>query len=207
MGVGSSSFKSTGFGTQWFDYDNDGLLDLFSANGAVIKEPKQVEKKVKFPLKQVNQIWHNQGDNTYKEVTKDQGRLFLRPSVSRAAAFGDIDNDGDIDILVTNNSDRPHLLINDSAHDNNWIGFVLKNTSLNREDYGAKIKLKLMDKTIIKQLKTDGSYASSHDSRVLIGLGKQKQKPDVKILWADGSVQTVKDVNLNSYQTIEKVQQ
>jgi hypothetical protein len=204
MGIASSSFKSTGFGTKWFDYNNDGYLDLFSANGAVIKEPKQVLLKSKLPLKQVNQLWENLGNNRYKEVSKLQSPSFLRPSVSRGAAFGDIDNDGDIDIVVSNNSDRPMILMNQNKTTNNWIGFKLLRTDINREDTGAVIIVSLSNKKIYRQLKTDGSYASAHDSRIVIGIGKTSNIDSVKIVWSDGTQQILNTYKINSYQTINR---
>ncbi len=203
MGIASSSFKSTGFGTRWFDYDNDGFLDLFSANGAVIKEPAQVKTGSKFPLKQVNQLWRNQGNGKYKEVSKQQSDSFLRPGVSRGAAFGDIDNDGDIDIIVTNNSDKPHVLINKAINKNNWVGFSLLRKDLKRVDYAAKIELSTATgKKIYRQLKTDGSYVSTHDTRIVIGLGQSKLVSHVKIIWSDGVEQMLNKIEINSYHTI-----
>lgn len=202
MGIASSSFKSTGFGTKWFDFNNDGYLDLFSANGAVIKEPKQVKLNSKFPLKQINQLWENLGTNRYKEITNFQSASFQRPSVSRGAAFGDIDNDGDIDIVVTNNSDRPMLLMNNNTTFNNWIGFKLYRKDLNRDDIGAKLIINLPDKSIYRHLKVDGSYTSAHDSRILVGLGKNTIVNTVKVIWSDGKQQIVNHPNINSYLTI-----
>jgi hypothetical protein len=202
MGVASTSFRSTGFGTKWFDYDNDGYLDLFSANGAVIKEPKQVREHSKFPLKQVNQLWNNKGNGKYVEVTKLQPKSFLRPTVSRGAAFGDIDNDGDVDIVVLNNADAPQLLINKNDNGNNWIGFKLINKSLKRDDIGAKVEVQTKGRKIYRQIKTDGSYASSHDSRVIIGLGQSKEQPSITIIWSDGQKQEIKNISVNTYHTI-----
>jgi len=204
MGVSSSSFKYTGFGTKWFDFNNDGYLDLFSANGAVIKESKQITSP--FPLKQSNQLWKNLGNSKYQEVSSLQDPSFLTPGVSRGAAFGDIDNDGDIDILVGNNAGKPQLLINNNTEQNNWLGLHLVRNDLHREDLGARIETSVDNRKIDRYVKRDGSYASSHDSRVLIGLGKlnDKNKVKIKIFWSDGTSQTLTYVKINTYQTITR---
>ncbi len=204
MGVASSSFQSTGFGTAWVDFNNDGLLDLFSANGAVIKELAQMKQGSKYPLKQINQIWVNKGKNKYKEITKLQDKTFLKPGVSRGLAYGDLDNDGDLDMIVTNNADSPQVLINSGNNLNNWIGLKLIRNDLNREDYSAKVEVTLGKSKIYRQLKTDGSYASAHDSRILVGLGKISVAPEIKIIWTDGKVQKLKELILNKYNTIKR---
>lgn len=203
MGVASSSFRSTGFGAMWVDFDNDGLLDLFSANGAVIKEPQQMKQKSKYPLKQKNQIWHNIGNNKYKEVSKRQDNSFLNPGVSRGAAYGDLDNDGDLDIIVTNNSSSPQVLINDNT-ENNWIGLKLIRSGLNRDDYSARVEVDLGGNKIYRQLKTDGSYASAHDNRILVGLGGFSKSPKVTVYWSDGEVQKINNLKINKYSNIER---
>ncbi|MGH9834812.1 MAG: FG-GAP repeat domain-containing protein, partial [Blastocatellia bacterium] len=113
------SFLSTGFGVAWFDYDNDGWLDLCAANGGVTLLPTL--RGQPYPFHQRNQLFHNEGGRSFREMTNSAGPALQLSEVSRAAAFGDIDNDGDIDILVTNNNGPVRLLLNQAAARSHWL--------------------------------------------------------------------------------------
>ena len=204
MKLGSSSYTSTGFGTFWFDYDNDGLLDLFAANGTVAKIPEQVQNNTIFPYKQSNQLWNNIGNGKYHEVSTRQSTGFIRKTVSRGAAFADIDNDGDLDILVSNNNGIPQLLINEIENNNNWIGLKVVNKTYNRAEIGAVVTLKHKNKKYLKQVKTDGSYESSHDDRIVFGLGSNSGTVDIEVRWTDGSNTAYKQLKINKYHLILK---
>ena len=116
MGLASDSFTYTGFGTAWFDYDNDGWLDLLSVNGAVRKIEALLLADDPYPLHQINQLFENTGSGRYREVTRTAGPAFALSEVSRGAAFGDLDNDGDTDVVVTNNNGPVRLLENTNSH-------------------------------------------------------------------------------------------
>lgn len=197
--LGSTSYSSTGFGTIWFDYDNDGLLDLFSANGAVSKIVDQIKAKDPYPYKQANQIWKNIGNGRYVETSQQQGENFLDLKVSRGAALGDFDNDGDWDIFVSGNNGTPQFLVNELKNNNSWIGIKAIRKDLNRVDLGAVISIKEGKHVFSRRVKTDGSYASSHDNRVLIGLGDTKGKVDVTVSWTNGKSQIFKSLEINKY--------
>ena len=203
MKLGSSSFSSTGFGTIWFDYDNDGLLDLFSANGGVSKIKEQIRKKSPFPYKQPNQLWRNTGNGKYLEVSDTQDKSFLRPSVSRGAAFGDFDNDGDIDIFVVNNNDVPQFLVNKADKKNNWIGFKVYDVKKKRTIHDVKITISQSNNSYTRVIKTNGSYSSSHDDRVVFGLGKNNEKVNVTLKLLNGKEFKYKDLSINKYHTIK----
>ena len=203
MKLGSSSFSYTGFGTLWFDYDNDGLLDLFSANGAIAKMEEQMRNKDPFPFKQSNQIWKNLGKGQYKETTQEQDASFHIKAVSRGAAFADIDNDGDLDVLVTNNNGVPQLLINQLPK-SNWLGVKVINPENNRTEIGALVTLTKNDKTYYKRVKTDGSFESSHDDRVVFGLAGDKSQVKIKVRWTDGTETLHNKLAINKYHTIKK---
>ena len=207
MGLGASSYKQTGFGAAWIDVDNDGLLDLFSANGGVIKDLQQAASGDKFPLKQANQLWRNLGQGKYQDISHQQGAGFTRADVSRGAAFGDIDNDGDIDIVVANNAGRPQLLINDinATKKPHWIGFSVKRANGASDAIGAVVELRLADGSRrFGRVHTDGSYASARDPRVLFGLGDNKQPVTVVVHWPDGSQSAPAQYSLDAYHVIKQ---
>jgi hypothetical protein len=190
LALGQSSLSATGFGTAWFDYDNDGWLDLFSANGAVTKVEAQITAGEILPLRQANQLWRNRGgDRGFDEVSAAAGPVFALSEVSRGAAFGDIDNDGDADIVVTNNGGAVRLLQNVVGQDSNWLGVRLLTGSGGRDAIGATLTLRAADRTLSRRVHTDGSYASASDPRVLFGLGDFDGKADLEVRWPDGSTE------------------
>jgi hypothetical protein len=168
-GLGHTSFAFTGFGTLAFDYDNDGRLDLFVANGEVRAIDSQ--RGEPFPYSQKNQLFHNEG-NKFREVTAEAGPVFGLSGVSRGAAFGDIDNDGDIDIVVTDANGPVRLLLNRVGSLNHWLEVQVQGIKSNRDGYGARIALYRKGRTPLwRRVPTDGSYLSAHDHRVHFGLG------------------------------------
>jgi hypothetical protein len=190
-GLGHSSFAFTGFGTLWFDYDNDGRLDLFVANGEVRIIDSQ--RGTAFPFSQKNQLFHNEAGRmkqTYREVTSEAGNVFNLLEVSRGAAFGDLDNDGDIDIVVTNANGPVRLLLNQAGTQNHWLEARL--VTSNRDAYGARVALYRKGRApVFRRVATDGSYLSAHDPRVHFGLGSdaesiEAQPEKLVVIWPDG---------------------
>jgi enediyne biosynthesis protein E4 len=184
-GVGRPTAAFTGFGTDWFDYDNDGWLDLFIANGAVNTIEHQRGRPVPYLMK--NQLFHNRGSGTLEEVTAIAGPAFERPDVGRGAAFGDVDNDGDTDVVVTNNNGAVQLLINQAAGKNHWVQVRLEQAPANRFALGARVGIERAGKpTLWRRVKTDGSYLSASDARVHVGLGGAAKIDAVVVHWPDG---------------------
>ncbi len=181
------SFLSTGFGVTWFDYDNDGWLDLFAANGAVTLLPAL--RGQPYPFHQRNQIFHNEGGKSFREMT---GVAALQLSeVSRGVAAGDIDNDGDLDLLVTNNNGPVRLLINqrnETRAKSHWVQVKLIGAEDNRAAIGARVAVIRKDGTMRwNRIHTDGSYLSASDPRAHFGLGADANLAAVAIIWPNGS--------------------
>src|SRR6185437_9927327 len=164
-GLGMPGHRYTGFGTFFFDYDNDGWLDLFVANGAVQLLPDLVRKKDPFPLGQPNQLFHNTGKGSFVEVIGEAGAELQLSEVSRGAAFGDIDNDGDTDVLITNNNGPARLYLNQIGNRNHWLGLKVIGKS-GRDMLGARIEVIVSEKNVLRRrARTDGSYLSANDPR------------------------------------------
>ena len=199
-GLGMPGRRFTGFGTFFFDYDNDGWLDLFVANGAVQLLPDLVRQKDPFPLGQPNQLFHNTGKGNFVEVI-DQELQSLE--VSRGAAFGDVDNDGDTDVLVTNNNGPVRLFLNELGNQNHWLGLRLVGKT-GRDMLGTEVEIVVSKNSILRRrVRTDGSYLSANDARVLVGLGSATSVQTVRVRWPDGTVEEFKDVPADKYTTLK----
>jgi hypothetical protein len=203
-GLGMTGHRFTGFGTLFFDYDNDGWLDLFIANGAVQLLPDLVRKRDLFPLGQPNQLFHNTGNGSFVEVSDQAGPELQRIEVSRGAAFGDLDNDGDTDVLVANNNGPVRLYLNQIGTRNHWLGLRLTGKS-GRDMLGARIEITVSEKNALwRRSRTDGSYLSANDPRVLVGLGKATQVQTVRVRWPDGSIEAWKELNVDQYVNLKQ---
>ena len=204
-GLGMPGTRFTGFGTLFFDYDNDGWLDLLVANGAVQLLPERMRKGDPFPLGQPNQLFHNTGKGTFVEVSTQAGAAFQLLEVSRGAAFGDIDNDGDIDVLITNNNGPARLLLNQVGTRNHWLGLRLIGRDMQRDMLGAQVEIVISkNHTIRRRVRTDGSYLSANDPRVLAGLGSAVRVETVRVYWPDGAVDEWKDPRIDRYATLKQ---
>ncbi len=190
-GLGSSSFPYTTFGTGWLDYDNDGWLDLLVLNGAVTELEPLANKKDPYPLHQPNQLFHNEAGKGFSEANYATSSPLKDSYVSRGAAFGDIDNDGDLDVLILNNNGPAQLLLNLVSKTRDWIGLRLTATKSRRDLPGTEIFLTQAGK---KQqwfrTGTDGSYCSANDPRVLFTYPDHPQEKSLQIRWPDGSQET-----------------
>ncbi len=184
-GLAVPTAASTGFGTDWFDYDTDGWLDLFVANGAVNLIEAQRGQPAPFRMK--NQLFHNEGNGRFSEKSRAGGAAFERAEISRAAAFGDLDNDGDTDIVVTTSGGPVRLLLNQTGKDRHWLQASLAQPARNRLGLGARIGLERDGQPPLwRRVRTDGSYLSASDPRVHFGLGPGANVGAIEVQWPDG---------------------
>nr|VFJ89153.1 MAG: Repeat domain-containing protein [Candidatus Kentron sp. H]VFJ91236.1 MAG: Repeat domain-containing protein [Candidatus Kentron sp. H]VFJ97688.1 MAG: Repeat domain-containing protein [Candidatus Kentron sp. H] len=214
-GVAASSQGRTAFGTRWFDFNHDGWLDLLIVNGDVRVMPNLARTGDPLPFHQTNQLLANVADNKdggrgFVEITDRAGAAFAHSGISRGAAFGDVDNDGDVDILVTNNSGPVRLLRNDLETGNHWLGLHLVDPS-GRDALGARVRVEREGApTLWRRSRTDGSYASSNDPRVVVGLGASHKVKAVRVLWPSGRVEEWKasagadDLAVDRYLTLRE---
>src|SRR5436309_996176 len=183
-GLTQASFPYTGFGVEWFDYDNDGYLDLFVANGAVTI--LETLRGSRYPFHQRNQLFRNEGEGK-KLVETSAGPAFQLSEVSRGAAFGDIDNDGDIDIVVSNNNGPARLLLNETGAQKPWLEVRLQGVKDNRSGLGARLALRRKgQKPLWRRAHADGSYLSANDCRVHFGLGGTPEIEALEVYWPCG---------------------
>lgn len=203
-GLGMPGRRLTGFGTLFFDYDNDGWLDLLVANGAVQLLPDLVRQKHQFPLGQPNQLFRNTGKGSFVEVVDQVGPELQLLEVSRGAAFGDVDNDGDTDCLITNNNGPARLFLNQIGNRNHWVGLRLVGRS-GRDMLGAQVEVVVTEKNVLRRrVRTDGSYLTANDPRVLAGLGSATRIEAVRVRWPSGASEEWKNLVVDQYITFKE---
>jgi hypothetical protein len=187
FGLYQPTFPYTGFGVGWFDYDNDGRPDLFISNGAVaIMESL---RGTPYPFHQRNLLFHNEGAK-FRETSAEAGPPFQLSEVGRGAAFGDIDNDGRIDIVVSNNNGPVRVLLNQTEPRGHWLEVRLQGVNSNRDGIGARVAvLRPGQRPLWRRVHTDGSYLSASDVRVHFGLG-DRPADRVLVEWPDGLKET-----------------
>ena len=193
--LGKESYLFVGFGTRFFDYDNDGYSDIFIANGHIIEAIAQVTDVLTYA--QRNQLFHNNGDGTFTEVSFESGQYFRREGVSRGAIFGDYDNDGDMDIVVTQSNQQAELLRNEGGNRRNWVRIKLVGTASNRDGIGARVAVTAGSQSQMQEVRTGLSYLCSNDPRVFFGIGEHSRIDRLEIRWPSGIVQVLENLEVN----------
>ena len=204
-GLGAPSLPYTGFGAVWFDFDNDGWLDVLAVNGAVNTIRALAQAEDPHPLHQRNQLFRNLGNGRFEDVSRRAGAVFGLSEVSRGAAVGDLDNDGDLDLFVTNNNGRARLLINHVGNRNRWLGLRLVGGDPPRDMLGARVGIfRRGGPPLWRRSRTDGSYASGRDPRVLVGLGDARTVPRLRVVWPSGRTEEWTDVAADQWLTLQE---
>ncbi len=198
-GVAQATRLMSGWGLKFFDYDNDGALDLILANGHPDDMIDVFSQQVHY--KEPLLLFHQGADGKLSNVSEQAGPAFKKPLPSRGLAVGDFNNDGALDVIVGNNGEPPMLLKNNAAKGNNWIGLKLEGVTTNRDAVGTKIVWKAGGKTFRRLKNNGGSYLSSHDPREVLGVDAAAKIDEIEITWAAPSkrVDRLTNVDVNRY--------
>jgi enediyne biosynthesis protein E4 len=204
-GIRLMTLPYTGFGTGWFDYDNDGWLDVLAVNGFVTQNLDTLGPGNPFPLQQPNLLIRNLGMGKFENVTHRAGAVFRLSEVGRGTAFGDIDNDGDVDVVVTNAAGPVRLLLNQVGNRQHWLGLRLVGADGRRDMLGARVAvIRSEGPTLWRRARADGSYASANDPRVVVGLGRSTAVRAIQVTWPSGRVEEWSDVAVDRYTIVRE---
>jgi hypothetical protein len=207
-GLGPLTRGYTGFGAAWFDFDNDGWLDLLTANGSIEAQAARLNEK--FPYDERMLLLRNLHDGRFENVSAQAGAVFRTSAVGRGAAFGDIDNDGDVDVVISNMQRPASLLINNVGNQHHWIGLRLTGCPSPacrspRDMIGAKVQIVRQNgPTLWRRVRVDGSYASANDPRIVAGLGDSTEPPTVRVFWPNGAVEEFPRVPVDRWTVLKQ---
>ena len=196
-GIGGRGLSYLSWGADFADFDSDGHIDLFIVNGHLDEDIRDAMPS--FSYAQPNQLFRNRGDGVFEDASDKSGEGLLLRNVSRGAAFGDYDNDGDIDILVTNCGQTPDLLRNDTPRQYHWLIFQTVGTCSNRDGIGTRIRIVVSGVSHIREVKSGGSYPSHSDMRLHFGLGQASVADLVEIRWPSGLIQRFEAVKADQF--------
>ena len=200
--VGRASLLSLSFGVFFFDYDLDGLPDIFAGNGHIEEEIGRIQPKVRYqepPL-----LFHNLGGGRFEDVSTQSGTDFVRPNVARGAAYGDYDRDGDLDILLTSNHGAARLLRNDGGNVRNSVCIRTRGVRSNRDGIGAVVRVESASGKQWSMVRSGSSYLSQSDLALTFGLGGDQAVRAIDVEWPSGAKDHVTDVAANQFVTIEE---
>ena len=200
--LGKESYLYVGFGTGFFDADSDGWLDIFIANGHILDNIEHTHDILTY--RQPDQLFRNKGDGTFQETSESAGAYFQTVAVSRGTLFGDYDNDGDIDMLITQSNGPVTLLRNETETQNNYVSIKTVGVISNRDGIGTRITLTAGEQTQIREVNPASSYLSSHDARCYFGLGTKATVDRLEVRWQSGVRQVFENLPANQEYTISE---
>jgi hypothetical protein len=198
-GLTAATVRSTAWGTGAYDFDNDGFKDIFTANAAILDNSEEVEHR---PYRLPNSVFRNIGDFKFQNVSTQAG--FTEASAHRGAAFGDLNNDGRIDAVVSVLNGAPEILMNRSVNHNHWILLNLVGVADNRDGLGTKIKITTAHGSQYNEATTAVGYNSSSDKRVHFGLGQDAVIDRIELQWPTGVKQVLTGVRADQVLTIRE---
>ena len=199
FGLAAASLPYTGFGVSWLDYDNDGLLDLYAVNGGV--ETVNSQRGKPYPYLMKNRLLHNDGGRKFTDVSDASGAALQLEAVGRGLAIGDLNNDGHLDMIATNNNSQPWVLINQASGAGHWLMVQLDGGKAASAEVGV---LRKGQKTVWRRSRRDGSYISSSDPRVHFGLGKNAKVDGVVVRWVGGGAEVFRDIKADTIARIRE---
>ena len=196
-GTGDVSLPYLAWGANLFDFDHDGFQDIFIANGHIHNNVTLIDNSTSYA--QLNHLFWNNGNSTFTDVTAVSGSGLALQRSSRGSAVGDIDNDGDLDLVVSNVGTGVDILRNDGGHrSGNWINLKLVGTVSNRAAVGTRVFLKAGDSHQVREVQSGSSYLSQNDLRLHFGIGTQ-EKVELEIRWQNGNIQRFENVSVNRF--------
>ncbi|MBO0859634.1 MAG: CRTAC1 family protein [Chloracidobacterium sp.] len=201
-GLGSG-FLPLGFGTKLFDFDNDGDIDIYVTNGHVVDNIQLYNPRLSYM--QTDLLYANDRGR-FRDVSAESGPAFQIKHVGRGAATGDFDNDGDLDIVVSNCGQPPMLMRNDGGNRNHWIAIKARGRQSNSFGVGSRVKVEAGGRSQIKEIYSAGSYLSASDLRLYFGLGAERTIKQLEILWPSGKKQILSDVAADQTLSLDEAQ-